>query len=161
MEKSLLDILKEISRLGYDLTLYSLAHGPVKLKGWDDMIITTDRTETQIYKYDKYGRLSEFGQCLLYPSQTEMNWMEYYKKCVLEIHSSKLEPGEVCLVKASEMSQWILAVFVRRTETGDFIAKTGKDNEQIWEGGCISWPDNKHMLGREAYPDWWSFAEIN
>ena len=61
-----------------DINLYSNALGWLKFKYiTNDNIVCT--SGQMVYNFDKFGRISEFGKCDLWPSETTQNWNDYKK----------------------------------------------------------------------------------
>lgn len=61
-----------------DIDLYSNAFGWLKIKyvTCDNIVCTSGQ---MVYNFDKFGRISEFGKCDLWPDETIRNWNDYKK----------------------------------------------------------------------------------
>jgi hypothetical protein len=81
-----------------------------------------------------------------------VSWEDYYKKSILAFSDAKLQEGEVCLVKDDYNSPWYLAVYNKKDENGDYIIQTSQDQKKAKY--AISWNDNKPLLGRCNFPEW-------
>jgi hypothetical protein len=57
----------------------------------------------------------------------------------------------VCLAKKEYASPWYLAVFNSKEE-GDYIIQTSQELSK--SKYAISWTDNKPLLGRCNFPEW-------
>ena len=150
-ERTITRFLQDISRFTplKDQIIYSVAFGPVKLVSYDStgIVVLTDMGEV---RHDPYGRLSARGQKLLYPKEG-VSWEDFYKSSITAFSDSKLQKGEVCLAKKEYSSPWYLAVFNSKEE-GDYIIQTSQDLSR--SKYAISWADNKPLLGRCNFPEW-------
>lgn len=154
MSHTLISVIKEIAKYKdlKDVTLVSLAHGPVILISCEnDSILVKNSLKEETYCFDNMGRLFETGTCLLYPPREFKTWTEFKKACVDDYYNSFLRSGDVCLVKKDDMSEWSLAIYQGKWDQG-FSAKQGKDPETF--KFCIPYTKNEGMLGRVLFPDW-------
>ena len=156
-ERTITRILSEVSRFSPQKgrIIYSIAFGPVKLLDFNanNIIVQLETGETVIH--DLYGRLNQKGQTLLYPEQNK-GWEDFYKESIINFSDSKLRQGEVCLAKKEYTSPWFLAVYKGRRENS-YIIQTSLDPEETEY--AISWEDNKPLLGRCNFPEWFYDGE--
>jgi len=152
-ERTITRFLQDISKFTNlkDQIIYSIAFGPVKLVSYDSTGIVV-MTEMGEVKHDPYGRLSARGQRLIYPKEG-VSWEDFYKSSITSFSDSKLQKGEVCLAKDEYTSPWYLAVFNNKDGGGDYIIQTSQELSRTKY--AISWIDNKPLLGRSNFPEWY------
>ena len=157
-ERTVTRYLQDISRFIQlkNSILYSLAFGPVKLINFDSTGITVLSEEVGEIKHDPYGRLSVRGKVLLFPKEG-VSWEEFYKSSIIAFSDSKLQRGEVCLAKNEYTSPWYLAVFNHKEETGNYMIQTSQELSE--SKYAISWFENKQLLGRSNFPEWFFDGE--
>lgn len=76
---NLVEILKNAPK---GLELYSPVGGNVKLysvKPNDMYPIVVENSIKNVFSFDKYGRINEYGECCLFPSKECKNWNEWQK----------------------------------------------------------------------------------
>jgi hypothetical protein len=109
--------------------------------------------------YNKFGKVFEKGECLLFPDDKCSSWEDFVKKLIMEEHEKELTTGCICLVKRIYTDPWILAVYNKKLDNSIlYQAKVGKDYEAFQF--CISFENNKEYLGRESFPDWYECVSV-
>jgi len=107
---------------------------------------------TNKIQYNRFGKVFDSGECLLFPDDKCSNWEDFIKNLVMEEHEKELTSGCICLVKKKQTDPWTLALYDKKV-TNSYQAKIGKEYESFWF--CISFENNKEYLGRESFPDWY------
>jgi hypothetical protein len=128
----------------------SLAHGVVKIikcEKDDGNKITVEDIDGVSYEYDENGRLSRHGQTLLYPDHKDIQDWFAYEKWLLREYNTNLSPGDICLVKETSMSDWVLAIY-----EGPGKARVSRDIKS-WSS-WMRYKGNEDYLGRAIIPEW-------
>lgn len=83
---NLVEILKNAPK---ELELYSPVGGNVKLysvKPNDMYPIVVENSIKNVFSFDKYGRINEYGECCLFPSKENRDWDNWQKLLFKEGH---------------------------------------------------------------------------
>lgn len=106
--KTVIEILKE-NDIQQGFKLYSSVMGECTLTKYNDFHIYVKSEYGFEYIFDKYGRMSSKGECLLFPSKEERDWSKMDK-------TLPYKDGDFIVVKTITKSTYIA------------IYKTSKDN---------------------------------
>jgi hypothetical protein len=146
---TVISIIREILKFRTIENLISYAHGPVTFKELRENSIIVQSGDSE-YSFDEMGRLFPKGICLLYPEGYK-SWSKYREDMVTEYYNSLLRKEDVCLVKADETSEWVLAIYKGRWGE-NYSAQRGKAPEEFKY--CIAYRENEDRLGRISFPEW-------
>jgi len=127
----------------------SLAHGMVEILkcNKDDGKIVVKDIDGNPYEYDEEGRLSRHGQTLLFPNHSSIqNWFTY-EKYIIRQYNTNLSPGDICLVKSGDSSDWILAIY-----EGPGKARISREIRSWYS--LMRYRGNEDYLGRAIIPEW-------
>ena len=97
---NLVEILKNAPK---GLELYSPVGGKVKLysvKPSDMYPIVVENSIKNVFSFDKYGRINEYGECCLFPSKEQREWNNWY--------ITLLKPGMFIKFKDSGYTDYIM-----------------------------------------------------
>lgn len=92
--------------------LYSIAHGDVFLEGVNDqgLITCTGKIEEYInYIFDENGKLSKYGEVVLFPSKEKRSWEDFEEYCIFKSFNK-------VLVRNGKDEKWKPTLFVKRIE---------------------------------------------
>lgn len=142
-------LLSKILPLIPEKKIRSLAHGVVEIIKCDnsDEGITVRDIDGLNLVYDENGKLSRHGQTLLFPDHKEIQDWFVYEKYLIKSYNTNLSPGDICLVKESSMSDWILAIY-----EGPGKARVSREIKSWFS--WMRYSGNEDYLGRAIIPDW-------
>ena len=123
--KTVVEILKE-NDIKPGFKLYSSIIGECTLKDYIDSHISVESELGFEYVFDKYGRLSSKGECLLFPSKENRDWDKFINKDKL-----KFSLGDKIRHKISHKEYTIKGIEINHYKIGTPFILYFKDEEEF------------------------------
>lgn len=141
-----------------ETTIYSRLQGYINVSlDYKGRIIKD--TSINSVMYNRFGKVFDSGECLLFPDDKGTNWNDFIKELIVKEHEKELKQGCVCLVKKQPSDPWVLAIYHQKLDNNYYQAKVGKEFEEFQH--CIAFESNKEYLGRESFPSWLTEEEVD
>lgn len=141
-----------------ETTIYSRLQGYINVSlDYKGRIIRD--TSTNSVMYNRFGKVFDSGECLLFPDDKCSDWNDFIKDQIRKEHEKELKQGCVCLVKKQPSDPWVLAIYHQKLDNNYYQAKVGKEFEMFQH--CIAFESNKEYLGRESFPSWFIGDEVD